>query len=242
MCVHVNITSCYIDSGLPFLPLLLSCSIHRFSLSPSLFHPSLRLTQRFPIDCPSSTPQIKAYFIRGGIYNDPINCRASPVLLLLRQSVFKCECVCVCVLVRVWMCGRVACKIILKQLASGLYKFSFRHKIRQFENKKLIFFSSQVPLSLSLSLFLLLHLTFFLFSSLKTLSSSPPALLFAWRGRCCSSPPLHSSHCRLVFLSLSPTFQRNDTFDFFSPAFHTLSILPPPSSKTVEYLFLLWSF
>lgn len=48
------------------------------------------------------------------------------------------------------MCGWVACKIILKQQASGLYKFSFRHKIRQFENKKLIFFSSQAPLSLSL--------------------------------------------------------------------------------------------
>ncbi len=34
---------------------------------------------------PSSTPQIKAYFIHRGIYSDPINCRASPVLLLLHR-------------------------------------------------------------------------------------------------------------------------------------------------------------
>lgn len=101
-------SSSHCKSSLPppllllLLPLPFSVSLSSFSLPSvpplsSLLPPppplSPSLTQRFPIDCPSSTPQIKAYFIRGGIYNDPINCRASPALPPLAQSVFKCVCV-----------------------------------------------------------------------------------------------------------------------------------------------------
>lgn len=43
-----------------------------------------------------------------------------------------------------------ACKSILQQQASRLYKFSFQHKIRQFENKKLFFVSHAFPFLSSL--------------------------------------------------------------------------------------------
>lgn len=50
-----------------------------------------------------------------------------PVLVPLTPSVLICGCV------WVWV---AACKIILQQQASRLYKLSFQHIIRQFENKK----------------------------------------------------------------------------------------------------------
>lgn len=69
-----------------FISLLVSNYSLLFLCPSPLLH-TLSHTQWFPIDCPSSTRQIKAYFIQGGIYNDPINCRASPVCLLLTQCV-----------------------------------------------------------------------------------------------------------------------------------------------------------